>query len=344
MRRFPMKALSFVVAVAVATLLPLRPAALAAQGAPQAVYITLADSVPGTLDDIVTALRAGFTGAGWEVLAAYPVGVDRACSYQSRVVTLHSPRYARAVMGHGLHAAFAVPLRLAVFQDEAGTHVSAVNPHSVNRTIVAEQGFGGESEAVLQEMSRIVAQAVGGTASHRAYGQVRRRGLIGRTMGIMAGGPFPDKIETVHAVPGGTPDDLVRVADQVWAGLRAGGSGRWQARGAFRLDLPEHDVVVLGVSGSAMEARAFQIVGAGGDASRESYRCPGIAHSPAFPIEVVVMRDSGRVRVTLVDEMYRMKMYFEDAGRMKFAANMGMPGSIEDEIRGLIATGIGARR
>ena len=28
-----------------------------------------------------------------------------------------------------------------------------------------------------------------------------------------------------------------------------------------------------------------------------------------------------------------MKMYFEDAGTMKFAANMRMPGAIEDELR-----------
>jgi hypothetical protein len=29
-------------------------------------------------------------------------------------------------------------------------------------------------------------------------------------------------------------------------------------------------------------------------------------------------------------------MYFEDAGTMKFASNMQMPGSIEDEIRDLV--------
>ncbi len=34
--------------------------------------------------------------------------------------------------------------------------------------------------------------------------------------------------------------------------------------------------------------------------------------------------------------MFRMKMFFEDAGKMKFARNMGMPGSIEDEIKDMI--------
>jgi hypothetical protein len=31
--------------------------------------------------------------------------------------------------------------------------------------------------------------------------------------------------------------------------------------------------------------------------------------------------------------MFRMKMYFEDAGKMAFAKNMGMPGSIEEELK-----------
>jgi hypothetical protein len=30
--------------------------------------------------------------------------------------------------------------------------------------------------------------------------------------------------------------------------------------------------------------------------------------------------------------MYRMKMFFEDAGKWAFMKNMGMPGSIHDEI------------
>jgi hypothetical protein len=46
----------------------------------------------------------------------------------------------------------------------------------------------------------------------------------------------------------------------------------------------------------------------------------------------VVARDAGGVRVRVVDTMFRMKMYFEDAGKWAFMKNMGMPGSVEDEI------------
>ena len=39
--------------------------------------------------------------------------------------------------------------------------------------------------------------------------------------------------------------------------------------------------------------------------------------------------------------MYRMKMYFEDAGKWAFMKNMGMPGSIHDELAGQIKSALG---
>lgn len=344
MRRLPLFLVT--TALTLAALACGRAMPLAAQGTPQPVYVNLADSVSGTLDEITGELRAGFTGAGWAVLAAYGAGAEpRECGFGARVLVVHSPRYAQTVLAHGPAAAFAVPVRLVVYQDEAGTHVAVANPLSVNRTIVAEQGFDGESDAVLREIGGIVSQAVHGIQGFRPYGQMRTRGYIGRTMGIMAGGPFLEKIENVATVRGDSAAQLQRVADQVWQGVRQGGGrGRWQIAGVYRLDLIDQGAVVIGVSGPAMEERAFQIVGAGGDRSRRSFKCPGLAYGAAFPVEVVVMRDQGQIRVTLVDEMYRMKMYFEDAGKMKFAMNMGMPGSIAREIRDLITAGGGAGR
>jgi len=40
-----------------------------------------------------------------------------------------------------------------------------------------------------------------------------------------------------------------------------------------------------------------------------SYKFPGIDHSASFPIEVVVYKDGGTVKVVTLDGMYRMKMY-----------------------------------
>ena len=329
--------------LAAVLLVPYR--ALAA-GERQAVYVNLADSLQGSFDEASGALRAGFVANGWEIVTARDVAVDRtACSYRARVFVIHSPRYSEQVLAHGPRAAFALPVRVALYEDEAGMHLATVNPLSINRTIVAETGFEAASHALLAELQRIAGATLRGRYAIRPYGQVRERGLIGRTMGIMAGGPFLEKIKDVYTVAGNSPDELVRVAGLVWKGLEQGaGRGRWQVHGIYKLDLSAQGVIVIGVSGDALEAKSFAIVGAGSDERRSHYKCAGLAHAAAYPIEIVVFRDQGQVHVGVLDGMYRMKMYFEDAGKMKFAANMGMPGSVEDEIRGLILAGVGVKK
>ena len=71
----------------------------------------------------------------------------------------------------------------------------------------------------------------------------------------------------------------------------------------------------------------------GTDETRADFACPGIAYAAAFPLELVLVEEDGEVKVLIIDAMFRMKMYFEDAGKMKFAANMKMPPSLEGEMR-----------
>lgn len=299
------------------------------------VYVNLADINAGGFDDAVAALRRRVVGSGWQVVADYDVGVDQKdCSHRAHVFVLHSPAYARAVLQHGAVAAFALPLRLAVYEDEHGIHVAAANPRSVNRTIIAEAGFETQSDSAIAALQRIVATAFPGQLSERQYGQIRDRGLIGKTMGLMAGGPFPSKVETVATVDLKPGENVTAVAQRVYRGLeRLGGTRRWEIRPVYLLDLADQGVVIIGVTGAPMEARAMHIVGEGNVDARKSLACPGLDHAAAFPVELVLSQNGGHVTVTMIDAMFRMKMYFEDAGNMKFAANMTMPGSIGDEIK-----------
>lgn len=100
---------------------------------------------------------------------------------------------------------------------------------------------------------------------------------------------------------------------------------------------------MIGMTGAPVEAKSFSIVGAGADASRGGMRCPGLAHAGAYPLEVVVAKDAAGVRVRVVDTMYRMKMFFEDAGKWAFMKNMGMPGSIRDEFAAQVRSTLAVR-
>lgn len=306
-----------------------------AQG-PQRVYLNLVDSVAMSVPAASAAVAGALARSGWVVLADHPVGTDRArCGYAARVLVMHKPSRA-ALLARAATAPYAIPVRLGVFQDERGVHVSMVNPLSIDRTVLSEPGLEAEGRALIEEVASAAVAATHGRRATRPYGQERDRALIGKTMGVMAGGPFPGQVETIATLPGGAPADLRRAAEDLWVRLQQPPAGTWQLRGVYRLDLSEQGVIVLGVSGAPMEAKAFGIVGAGDDASRDGFRCPGIAYAPAFPLELVLRQSGGRITIDAVNAMFRMKMYFEDAGRMKFARNMAMPGSIADELRAAV--------
>jgi hypothetical protein len=97
----------------------------------------------------------------------------------------------------------------------------------------------------------------------------------------------------------------------------------------------------MGTTGTPMDSKSFKIVKAGSDTSRKKFKCPGIAHAAAYPLEVVVRKTEEGVKVQMLNVMYRMKMYFEDAGKWAFMKNMGMPGSLHDEVKKQIQAGLG---
>lgn len=303
----------------------------------QRVYVVVADSVPLSVPAAATALTGALTRQGWTVLANHALGTDAPrCKFGAHVVVAQQPARVAALLANGAQAAFAIPVRLGVFEDERGVHVTLVNPLNVERTMVAESGLEASGRALVDEISSIAAAATHGRRVNRPFGQSRTRGLIGKTMGVMAGGAFTKQVGTITTATGGAAADVRRVADDIWRRLQQPASGKWQLRGVYRLDLAEQGMVILGVSGAAMEAKAFGIVGAGGDDARSKFSCPGLAYAAAFPVELVIRRDGGLVRVEAIDAMFRMKMYFEDAGQMKFARNMMMPGSIADELKGIV--------
>jgi hypothetical protein len=318
---------------AVAAVIVVPQAGRAQEGATYGVYAELATAVPGAFDDVVATLRQAAEREGVSILADYRLSSGEDCQYQAHVLALTTDTYADQVAGRGYIAAFALPLRLTVFEDERGINIAAVNPLSLNRTIVAETGFESESQGALDLLKSLLSDFAA-QASDREYGQMRDRGLIAKTMGLIAGGPFEGKVEKIADVDAESVADLSEVADRLYAGLeKLAGERKWETRPAYRYDLLDHGLILLGYTGAAIEAKAFDIVREGSDKLREDYSCPGVAHAAAFPIEIVMAFEDETVNVYMVDSMFRMKMYFEDAGKMKFAANMRMPPSIEDEIR-----------
>ena len=175
--------------------------ALAAQDTTSyGVYVRLADS-DRSLDEVVEQLRTDIAASPWDLITDYAAAVDDDdCRYQAHVFVVSGAEYATAVLEQGPTAAFALPLRLAVFTDELGTHIVAANPQSLNRTIIAETGFETASAEAVAALQALVEASFPDVPDETQYGQLRNRGLISKTMGMIAGGPFEDKVERIASV------------------------------------------------------------------------------------------------------------------------------------------------
>lgn len=305
-----------------------------AQEGEYGVYLKLVENAPGGFDQVVATLREAVTDAGWTILADYGMGVpEKNCSFRAHGISAVSDSYVNRVLAYGPRAAFALPIRFGVFEDEAGVHVAAFNPLSLNRTVISETDFAEGSAVAVAALQQIVAPFDGYLVDSE-YGQMRDQGLIKKTMGLIAGGAFEGKIEEAASVDVEEYGGLLATAEHLYSGLEdAADDYDWKMRPMYLLDLSDRGVVVIGMTSEAMEAKAFDIVKEGTDEAREDYACPGLAHAAAFPLELVLVEEDGEVKVLIIDAMFRMKMYFEDAGKMKFAANMKMPPSLEGEMR-----------
>jgi uncharacterized protein (DUF302 family) len=303
----------------------------AIDGKTYGVYQYVVQKAEGSIDEISAAIGEAAVNSGWTVSGTTDSGDPNNCDFKSRVIVLYHPQYADEIVGANTETGpYAALDRVNIFQDEEGTHVSVVNPNSINRTILMEDTkYQDVSDKHLQELRAMILSAVKGTESSAQYGEFRTEGKIGKTMGVVAGGDFKKLVHQKYKVKKGT----VSAAGQaIGLGFQEK-SKTWGLKLVYKVYMPAHNVYVLGVSGSPMDTKSFQIVKGGQNEQRKEFACPGLSHAGAYPIEIVVYTDgSGQIRVAMIDMMYRMKMYFEDAGTTSFMKNMKMPGSIEKEI------------
>lgn len=287
------------------------------------VYVKVVEKAKGSFDEVSNRVDSALKNAGWEILATYSPGVPEGCKFRSRVIVFSSPAYAKSIMSKGVKAAFALPLRAGIYEDETGINVAVVNPASINRTIIHETKLDDLSLSTINPIVDVISKDVPGSVVKKQIGEIRAKGKVGG----MGGGEFLDKVEEVYVAPDDSDATFKKVSENVKSGI-LGNKKNWKL--IYTLDLSAYGALIFGVTETKMEGRAFKI--AGEKRSSDTYKFPGIDHSAAFPIEVIVYKDGGKVKVAALDGMYRMKVYFEDAGKWAFMKNMRMPGQIQDEI------------
>ena len=295
------------------------------------VYIKIIEKAQGSFDEVSSSVESALKKGGWDILGSHDTGVPEKCGFRSRVISFSSEEYAASILKNGVMAAFALPIRAGIYEDEEGINIAVVNPSSINRTIIDETSMDEFSLAAANAIGETISGSVKGSVVNEQAGQIRKKGRIGG----MGGGDFLNKIDEIRSFPDSSDSTLKQVADKVKGALLQN-NNEWGLK--YSYDLSGMGTVIYGITKTVTEAKAFSI--AGEKRKSDSNNCPGIDHAAAFPIEVVVYKNEGQVKVVLMDGMYRMKMYFEDAGKWAFMKNMTMPGKIEKEIVNIVSSGL----
>lgn len=94
---------------------------------------------------------------------------------------------------------------------------------------------------------------------------------------------------------------------------------------------PDSLSLVIGLTRPRTEGLSFNIAGASRE--EDDNLCPGIDHVTAYPIEVMIMQHEDEIIVHTAREMFRMDMYFWDAGMAAFMDHMSMPAILDEAIK-----------
>ncbi|MHB1545879.1 MAG: hypothetical protein ACYCSB_01985 [bacterium] len=297
------------------------------------VFTKVAVNVPGSISSVTQKVESALNSHNWTVIGKLNTSLPSGDSYSSTVIVATNEVYDKYMADNGNYplGAFGLPLRVAVYTTpNQGVVVSMLNLPALARTF-SGNSYVNYAVEVNNYLKNAIREAVGGTPSDDQYGPMRS----GRFPGGIGGGSFPGSVDQIANYSGSTDSNLLGVANLVLKGIEHNNGG-WHL--VYKIEKPSIGFIELGVTRSSTERHSIEIDSGARATSGDKF--PGIDHSPAYPVEILIYRDGNYTDVSILGEMWRMKYYFADAGMMAFMSHMGMPGSIQGSLKQMILYGL----
>lgn len=294
------------------------------------VFVKVIEKAQGSWTEVASKVESALKKAGWDILSSYDSGIPDDCIYHSRVIIFTSSDYSKNLLTYGAKSAFALPLRVGIFEDDKGVNVSVLNPVSINRTVLNTDAIEKFSISTLKAISNTIINAVPGNVVNKQMGEIRKSG---RVEGL-GGGDFIERIMPIYTSRNDSDINFKSLVARVKAGITKN-EDQWKL--IYTIDLSAKGVTVFGITAEKVEKISFHVARERGS---KLYNIPVLYHNTAFPIEVVVYKEGGKIKVVTLDEMYRMKLYFQDAGVWEFVRHIRKPSQIQEEIVEMVVEGI----
>lgn len=297
-----------------------------------------------SFDETVTAFEKALDQSTLTLHATYNFNESNVNGQKSRLYLFTSPEYKNAAINEQPNTISAQIIRVAIYEYGAGrnTVINMMNPvahamvyyensKSYSKLLSAANIVSENIRAIVTNIpGKVVSVQLPPLRTEKAYNNFN--------------GDGPAKMMTMWKNWEESQDELfessslslaVSKIESTLSNSKIGGVDEcigWKIISKIEIG----DAVYFGITNDYTENRTtsinsdFRSVGKSEDAP-----LPGIDHTPAHPMEIIVYKDGSNYRAVQYGQMWRMQLYYWDSGYAAFAKYTMIPGIISGSIEEL---------
>jgi len=328
------------------------------------MYMLTVKNIKGNYSSVCEQVKQTIQSAGFRILADREITTpDRVkkdqkdlCGYKGKLLVFTSDDYIKLLTSFGNKYLAASMLRVGVHETNEGIQIIIADPETINRIIFNDLNDGQYNKIIkstLPYKNKIIDALHSlklGTNVKEAREPKRSTDDLrdaSKDMIMMVGDmtffededQFPEIYSQKNDV---TIEGLEKLKQKLYANIKNFSPNkedkeyRWTAdpkedlkwKVVGEVYSPDKKAILFGLTRNQTEGVSFYIVG---NSTKEN-SCPGLDHLTAYPIEVLLMIKDDKIVVHTPREMFRMDMYFWDAGMGAFMHHMSMPGILDESI------------
>jgi hypothetical protein len=334
------------------------------------IYLLTNKAVKGSIDEIQKQIVIAAEAKGFKVLNSIPVHVPdyvrkdekEHCGFHAQLIVLTSPDFAKMITSYGSKYLVAGFLKIGIYESPEGTNIVITDPETINRIVFNDLYENDKRDVYSQVISKtkiykkslidFLHSVAGGEKVEKSMEPIRDNEDLAESskdMFMMVGSltlfndedQFPiiysedntEGITGLQKLKTEFEQNLKTfqptIDDQKYRWFPNPNDLKWQI--ISEIVSPQNDAILIGITRPRTEAVSFNI--AGSSREEQGNMCPGIDHVGAYPIEVLLLQENGKINVYTQREMHRMDMYFWDAGMSAFMDHMSMPGILDESIK-----------
>ncbi len=330
------------------------------------IYLKVLENSPLPIEKVVEQVRLNVQESGYTVLAQKGISSpdlirradEKKCGYRGFILVLQDPAYTDFLASVGEKYIVAAFLKIGIYESEHGVQVNITDPETISRIVLNDLDdaqYNAACKQVIPFKTKLISaiqQQASGAKVTKAQEPVRSTEDLreaSKDMFMMVG-PMTfyddeDQFPVIYSQSTqNVQQDIRKLIARVQKNLQSFRPSegdreyqwtpkkadlKWKLTGM--LYTPDSSAALLGLSRNRTEALSFLI--AGKPRADAKNNCPGLDHSAAYPIEVLIYAEEGKLIMRTAREMFRMDMYFWDAGKMAFMEYMNLPKMLDNSIK-----------